>query len=150
MKKSDGKQKKRDRSRSPGSKTSTKHAHSSSPLVLTSSGPESAKAPANVKEDTVDRPSSVADEGLPPSSQTMSSDKPQPVQEQTFADTGACAYRPFEESGLYEQFSEIEEAKMMIGTGPENYQGRRRPIYLTLQAHRNRQRICPIAKLYAL
>ena len=111
VKKSDGKQKKRDRSRSPGSKTSTKHAHSSSPPVLTSSGLESAKAPANVKGDTVDRPSSVADEGIPPSSQTMSSAKPQPVQEQTFADTGACAYRPFEESGLYEQFSDIEEGE---------------------------------------
>ena len=111
MKKSEGKQKKRDRSRSPGSKTSTKHAHSSPPSVLTSSGPESAKTPANVKGDAVDRPSSVADKGIPPSSQTMSLDKPQPVQEQTFAGTSACAYRPLEESGLYEQFSEFEEGE---------------------------------------
>ena len=111
VKKSDGKQKKRDRSRSPSSKTSAKHAHSSPPSVLTSSGPESAKTPANVKGDAVDRPSSVADKGVPPSSQTMSSDKSQPVQEQTFAGTGACAYWSHEESGLYEQFSEFEEGK---------------------------------------
>ena len=111
MKKSDGKQKKRDRSRSLGSKASTKHAHSSSPPVLTSSGPESAKPPATVKGDAIDRPSSVADKGVPLSSQTFSSDKSQPVQEQTFAGTGACAYRSHEESGPYEQISEYEEGE---------------------------------------
>ena len=104
-KKSDGKQKKRDRSRSPGSKSSTKHGRSSSPPILTSS----AKPPATIKGDALDRPSSVADKGVPLSSQKFSSSKSQPVQEQPFTGTDACAYRSHEESGPYEQMSEYEE-----------------------------------------
>ena len=110
-KKSDGKQKKRDRSRSLGSKSSTKHGRSSPPPVLTSSRPESAKPPATIKGDAIDRPSSVADKGVPLSSQKVSSDKSQPVQEHPFSGTSACAYQSHEESGPYEQISEYEEGE---------------------------------------
>ena len=102
--------------------SSRKQGRSSSPLVDTSSGPESAIQPALLKGNS-NQPSSGSTKVVASFSYQPLSKMSQPDQGQTFTGTSACAYPPHTETGPYEQISDddIDRSGSISGSDDTSY-----------------------------